>query len=188
MKKLIIVMALCAMAFTSTRASIEVSLTDSAVQTIFTAQNPGESDIAQFSMNVTLYAVDGDAYIPSIAELAFDTDWHNADPFISELVMNLTSTADSSGGYFLIQEGDQEQFAVSVVASATQDTSAWLEIIGLNWASEEGGTLATLTFEQEIETDSIFINTHIVPEPGTLMMVTIGGLISIVTLRRRKVT
>jgi hypothetical protein len=188
MKKLIAVVALCAVTFENADASIEVNLTDSGAVTIYTAENAGESDIASFWLNVTLFALDGDAYIPTIGTLAFDTDWQGADPFITSSLMSLMSTADSSGGYFQILEGDQEQFTVSVTVSVSQDTIARLQISGLNWTDDQGGQLTTLNgFEPALETDALFINTEIVPEPGTFVMMTIGGLLSLVAIRRREV-
>jgi hypothetical protein len=168
------------------QASIEVSIIGSDAQIVDVAAEAGESDLAQFTLVVSMFAINGDVYIPIDPVQMMTIDWGSASSQIAGFTPFVTSMGESSDGFFVIEEGTQENFWMSVFATVNQDTVAQLQITGLNWTDQVDGDLVTSVQAPPLETDQLFINT-IVPEPGAIVLMTIGGgILSIIAIRRQR--
>jgi hypothetical protein len=102
--------------------------------------NGADSDTATFEISFELEAFNQDAYVARDSDVSIDYEIRNGDGEAvgswTSLSDNLDSTADTSGSYYVIEEGDEETFTFTVVfdpEAADEGEYYRLQLLGVNF-------------------------------------------------------
>ena len=154
----------------ATSATHTVASTGVAVEAVSTSQSvttPGDSAAASYgtyTVRFDVTALEEDAYIDDVAASTTVSNGIGfavfGDAFTGTSSAILTSTADLSGGYFLVNEGETETFTLTVTLdpSAAGTFGVRLDEVNFNEDAAAGDTVFTVdSSEDDFRTDPVYI-------------------------------
>lgn len=150
----------------STPVGINVELISTEAANIFSAETPGDGDLAQLEVTYAVTASGGDVYVDDTCT-GGGLDLLPADGNVFELevggdvivFVELISTASRIPGSFVVEEGETEFFTLRVLVEAKSDGFAQLVLEGIGWSMSPGeGDQIIVLPDGEFATTPIFLN------------------------------
>ena len=155
--------------------SIQVDFVSTNIE-IEPAGDPGEGQVATFSMVFNITAIGDDAYIDNdcrenasnISGQGIEYSMLHKNKNTTSCILTSTASLDGEGGdgsleKFEIDEGDTEEFTLTVVATAQADHTTQVLLNSINWTTQPD-EVADLFFNEgfgplsEFKTNTIFLN------------------------------
>gem|GEM_PF-3254644 len=196
MRKFIVSIVSICVAFMALRTNSQAGIIPTLISTESAVFGGEDNEVADFTFHFHIEAVDGDAYI---AFVGLYTNLFEPPGILTYEFVNIylfSSAAEVTGDfgqrYLQILEGHTELFTYVVAARSDVDTLVSMEITDVYWNDVPSGE----SWSSEIwngesypvpdwEANTVFLpGTTPAPEPGSALLVLMGGLV--VASRRRR--
>jgi hypothetical protein len=134
-------------------------------------------DTVTYNFEFEVTAVGDDVYIPiNTRYILWNTDPDSNTTKVDE-VCSLFSRAEQVSDYYLVSDGDSESFSFILFLTPRNNGFVQASMAEFQWSDDELGPEYTHEFVPQMYGHGVYLNTHAVPEPGTISQFTMGLLV-----------